>query len=342
MARKAPEYSQEAREKAARLPGSLTYIDLIRKNKRDSALLMFLMALLVGAVFGAIAIPIGMYAAPGDADLPSLLPSVLIGVGAGLVVAMGTAAWSWNSGSKAILRMARAHKLDKSGDPELFNVTEEMAIAAGLPVPEIYIIGDDTMNAFATGRDPERAAVAITMGLRQTLSREELQAVIAHEVAHIRHLDIRFSMLMATMVGLIVFATDAFLRVAWHSGHVSGSVRKGGGQARLVMLVVALLLAAVAPLAATVIQMGYSRRREYLADAGAVQLTRNPEALASALNKLAGDPRPLVRGANRGTAHMYIVNPLRRSKVHKGTKSSLFSSHPPVQDRIAKLLALSR
>jgi len=336
-------------------PGTLTYLDLIRKNKRDSVLLMFGMFLLTLVVAGVIAATIGAIVAHNNAyDLAEanaasifrqLLPSIVIGIVAGVLFFAVGSLWSWFGGAKAVLASVGARELQKEDDPELFNVVDEVRIAAGLPMPRVYIIPETALNAFATGRDPEHAAVAITAGLRHKLTRDELQGVMAHEVAHIRHYDIRFSMLMATMVGLIVFACDAFLRVTFYSGRASRGTRgggKGGGAAVLIMFVVALILAAIAPILARFIQMAYSRKREYLADAGAVELTRFPEGLASALSTLATDTQPHIARANRGAAHMYIVNPLRKYRCTKGQRSSLFASHPPINDRIAKLLALTR
>lgn len=330
------------REGMKAYPGTITYIDLIRKNRRDSTMLITLMLLLGAAIGAAIAAAISLYA---TGDSASLLPSVAAGAVAALVFGGLGAMWSWFGGAKAILRMSGAFPVGPQDDPELYNVADEMRIAAGIPMPRVYIINDSALNAFATGRDPEHGVVAITRGLREKLPRDELQAVIAHEIAHIRHLDIRFAMLMATMVGLIVFACDAFLRVALRGGLHGGrrsSGGKGGGAAVLVLLVVALVLAVIAPLFARIIQMAYSRQREYLADAGAVELTRNPEALANALRRLGDDEEPLVDTANRGTAHMYIVNPLRKVRKAHGEVETLFCSHPAISKRIARLLALVR
>jgi heat shock protein HtpX len=249
--------------------------------------------------------------------------------------------------------MSGARAIDRNEDLELWNVVEEMSIAAGLPMPRVYIIEDKAMNAFATGRDPQHGVIAVTRGLRERLNRDELQGVVAHEMAHIRHLDIRFAMLMATLVGLIVFMSDAFLRVVWHSGHrvggrgyggrsYGGRGKGGGGAAVIILLLVAAILAIIAPLFARIIQMAYSRQREYLADAGAVELTRNPLGLASALQRLADDEEPLVDTANRGTAHMYIVNPLREMRDTHQSLNSVFSSQPPAKERIARIMALTR
>lgn len=328
-------------------PGTTTYIDLIRKNKRDSALLMVFMILLgvaLGAVIGGV---MGGYSGAGAESGPGsiefYIPSLLLGAGVALVVGVMGALWSYFQGANAILRMVHAKEITPQLDPELFNVVDEMRLAAGIPMPKVYLIPESAMNAFATGRDPKHGVVAITTGLRSKLTRDELQGVIAHEIAHIRHFDIRFSLLMATMVGLIVMACDIFLRMALHSGGGRrSSNNKGGGGAAILLIVLAVLLSILAPILAKFIQMAYSRQREYLADAGAVELTRNPHGLAGALAKLAGDDEPLVDTANRGTAHMFIVNPLSKMRRSHQALNTMFSSHPPVADRIARIMALAR
>lgn len=328
----------EMADRVRAYPGTLTYIDLIARNKRASLwliALMILLAIVVGAVLAA------AFAVYGGSAPEHLAVSALLGAGAMFLFSILGTLWSWFGGAGAILAMSGAKEITHTQDPELFNVVDEMRLAAGLPMPRVYMIEDSAMNAFATGRDPAHAAVAITRGLRQRLTRDELQGVMAHEIAHIRHYDIRFAMLMATMVGLIVFAADASWRMLRYGGGGRRS-KKEGGAAVVVVLVVALLLAILAPLIARMIQMAYSRQREYLADAGAVELSRNPQGLADALRKLADDTDPLVDVANRGTAHMFIVNPLRKMRESHQALNSVFSSHPPVKERIARLLALLR
>lgn len=345
-------------ERVRAYPGTLTFHDLIRRNRRQSAVLMAVMILLgvvLGAVFGgAIAASTGYttrssgmtgwdVAVPAGRDLAA---SMAVGGAVALGLASLGAAWSWYGGSSAILMLSQAREIRKADDPELFNVVDEMRLAAGLPMPRVYVIDDSAMNAFATGRDPAHGVIAVTTGLRARLTREELQGVIAHEMAHIRHLDIRFALLMATMVGLIAFARDGLFRFMWNSGNAMGrgsrdSKGKGGGAA-VVLIIIAMVLAVVSPILARIIQMAYSREREYLADAGAAELTRNPGALASALLKLADDDEPLVDTANRGTAHLFIVNPLRKMREAHQELNSMFWSHPPVRERVARLLALLR
>jgi heat shock protein HtpX len=250
------------------------------------------------------------------------------------------------------LRLSGAVEIQKRDDPQLFNVVEELSIAAGLPVPRVFLIDDTALNAFATGRDPEHAAVAITKGLREQLSRDELAGVMAHELSHIRFYDVRLSMLMATMVGLIVFASDAALRFMrmhfWYGGggsrRSSRSSRDGGGGAQailgIIVLVLMLVFMIIAPTLAMLIRFSISREREFLADAGAVELTRYPQGLISALSKLGGCKEPL-EVANRATSHMYIVNPLRNALKREGHEmNSAFRTHPPLHDRIARLEAL--
>ena len=245
--------------------------------------------------------------------------------------------WSYFGGGSAILHMSGARPIEKADDPELYNVVEEIAIAAGVPPPPVYLIDDTALNAFATGRDPEHAALAITKGLRQQLTRSELQAVIAHEMSHVRHYDIRLAMLLATLVGVVVLLTDFFRRgLFWTGGGRRG--RDSGGAAALVILIVAIFLSILAPLIARIIQLAASRQREYLADAGAVELTRNPEAMISALRRLGGD-KEVLEVANRATAHLYIVQPIK--KFEKRAKG-LFSTHPPLEDRIRRIEQLAK
>ena len=244
---------EQVREKIKAYPGTTTYIDLIRKNKRDSFLLMLGMIALgvgLGAIIGAV---IGGYSGAGANDDPGTLafyiPSIILGAGVALVVGVLGSVWSYFQGANAILRMVHAKEITPELDAELFNVVDEMRLAAGIPMPKVYLIPESALNAFATGRDPEHGVVAITTGLRAKLNRDELQGVIAHEIAHIRHYDIRFSLLMATMVGLIVMACDIFLRIAFHGGMRSRrSSDKGGGAAVLIMILLAVVLSIVAPI----------------------------------------------------------------------------------------------
>lgn len=305
----------------------VTYHDLIARNRRNSALLVVGFVVFVGLLAGVLG------AAFGGGD-PALAAAVAV---VALVGAVLMATWSWFRGADAILRMSGATRLAKADDPPLYNVVEEMAVAAGVPAPPVYLIDDTALNAFATGRDPEHAAVAITRGLRERLDRDELQAVMAHELSHVRHYDIRLAMLLATLVGVVVLLSDSFWRgTRWGASSGGRGKRNGGGG--ILLLVVALVLAALAPLIARMIQLAASRQREYLADAGAVELTRNPEAMVSALRKLGGD-REVLEAANRATAHLYIVQPI---KGWEKRARGLLATHPPLEERIARLERLLR
>ncbi len=213
-----------------------------------------------------------------------------------------------------------------------------MAIAANVPMPKIYLIDDTAPNAFATGRDPQHASVAITTGLLQKLDREELQGVMAHELSHVRNFDIRFSLMVGVLVGSIALLADFFLRFSfWGGGRRSRSNdSNSGGGLQIVVFVVAIVLAILAPILARLVQLAISRQREYLADASGVELTRNPLGLEQALAKIALDTEPL-EVANRATQHLYFENPI---KGVSGKQSNLFSTHPPVLDRINRLRAL--
>ena len=299
-----------------------TFRDRIGVNRRNSVflILVFLAFVLVlGYVIG--------YAWIGDPV------GALFGLALALVVGTIAGLLSYFAGDKMVLAASRAKEITHEDAPRLFNVVEEMAIAGGLPMPKVHIIQDSAPNAFATGRDPEHASVAVTSGLLDKLNRNELQGVVAHEMAHVGNYDIRYAMLVGILVGTTVLISDFFLRGLWFGG---GRRREGGGQLQIIMLIVAILLAILAPLFARLLQLSISRQREYLADATAVRLTRNPDGLADALQKISGD-REVLEVANRATAHLYIANPVKGfEKRAKG----LFSTHPPIQERISLLRAM--
>ena len=293
-----------------------TFRERIAVNRRNSVLLITAFLAFV-AVFGYI---IG-YAWIGDPT------GALFGLGLAFVAGTISGLATYYGGDRMVLAASRAQETSHDNAPVLFNVVEEMAIAAGLPMPKVYIIDDSAPNAFATGRDPEHASVAVTSGLLEKLDRDELQGVIAHEMSHVGNFDIRYAMLVGVLVGTTVLISDFFLRGLWFGG---GRRREGGGQAQLIMLVIAIVLAILAPLLARLIQLSISRQREFLADASAVQLTRNPKGLADALQKISGD-QEVLEAANRATAHLYIVNPI---KAFEKRSKGLFSTHPPIEQRI--------
>lgn len=310
-----------------------TFHDLIAANRRNSVLLVAAFAVLISVTVYAI----GVFLAGGDLR-GGIAPAAIA-----LVAAGGLSLGALFGGANAILGMSRARKIAKQDDPQLYNVVEEISIAAGIPMPALYVIDDTALNAFATGRDPRHAAVAITSGLRERLTRDELQGVLAHEISHVRNYDIRFSMLLAVLVGFLVLVCDVFRRSLWWGGgrsrrRSSSGRERGGGGAGALIVILAIVLSIVAPLLARLIQLAASRQREYLADASAVELTRYPAGLAGALEKL-GNDREVLEVANRATQHLYIVNPI---KPFEKRAQGLFSTHPPLQDRIARLRALVR
>ena len=327
-------------------PLDITFEDMIADNRRNTVLLVLAMGGLIVGVAVIIAAAV-MFWGAGFVTWQGVALGAAVGVGITLIATL----WSYYRGGQAILRMNGARQITREEDPQLWNVVEELTIAGGLPMPAVYMIDTMAMNAFATGRDPEHASVAITRGLRERLERDELQAVMAHELAHVRHLDIRLTMMVATLVGLTVVAADGARNSLYYSGRTGlggsgyrsrGRSSEGGGNAAgaIILIVVLLVLLIVVPLLATIIQFAISRQREYLADAGAVQLTRDPRAMIDALKKLGGDPVEMPH-ANRGTQHLWIVNPLLKAH-HQQELSSVFSTHPPLGERIARLEALLR
>ena len=305
--------------------------ELIRANKRNSVILMVLMAavlLLLGSVIG----------------LALFGPD---GTHLGLVIA--AAVWfvlmliSLSSGDQILLASSNAKPVTHDDYPQLYNIVEEMKIAAALPaMPKIYIIPDPAPNAFATGRSPQSASVAVTAGLLGRLSRDELQGVIAHEISHILHRDILYVTLAGIMLGSIVLISQVFLRGMFYSSMGSRrrySSGRGGGQAQLLLLLIAIIAAILAPVMAYLLYFALSRKREYLADAGAARLTRYPEGLAGALEKIANDPSPQIASVNKVTAPMYIVNPFKQK--YRMNLSDLTSTHPPISERIRILRSMS-
>ncbi len=301
----------------------VTYHDLIAKNRRNSSLLVVGFVVFVAVLLGVM----GSALTGGGAWAAAAFG------GTALAIAIVMAFFSYYSGDSMILRMSGAKLIQHGDDPELYNVVEEMAIASAVALPPVYLIEDTAMNAFATGRDPEHAALAITRGLRETLTRDELQAVIAHEMSHVRHYDIRLAMLLATLVGLVVLVCDSLPRTLRRAGRRSRG-RRGGGA----MLILAIALAIIAPFFAKFIQLAASRQREYMADAGAVELTRNPEAMILALKRLGGD-KEVLEAANRATAHMYIVQPIKKWEARA---KGMFATHPSIGDRVRRIELLSK
>ncbi|TSC68341.1 MAG: hypothetical protein G01um101472_52 [Parcubacteria group bacterium Gr01-1014_72] len=248
---------------------------------------------------------------------------------------MNFASYWWSD--KIALAVSGARAVEKSEAPDLYNVVENLSITAGLPIPRVYVIDDPAPNAFATGRDPAHAAVAVTTGLLATLERSELEGVIAHELSHIGNRDILVATVVVVLVGLIALLSDLFLRMSHFGGRRRDS---GGGRAHAFLLIAAILLAILSPIIGKLIQLAISRKREFLADASGALLTRYPEGLASALRKISAYGRPMVR-ANHATAHLFIASPFG-AEGFTGFMNRIFSTHPPAEERIKALLGEHR
>ena len=251
------------------------------------------------------------------------------------VIAVAMTFTSYYASDKIVLAISRARPVKKEDYPYLYNVVEGLAIAAGLPKPRCYVIDDTAPNAFASGRNPKNSVIVVTTGLLQKLDRAELEGVIAHEMSHIKNYDVLVQTLAVVMVGIVALLSDWTLRTfLWGGGRRrSRSRSEGGGNAGQILIIVALVLAILSPIIAQLLKLAISRKREFLADANGALLTRYPPGLASALKKLSADKEPL-EAANKATAHLYIINPL---KDIKGRVNKLFSTHPPIEERIAAL-----
>lgn len=242
-------------------------------------------------------------------------------------ILMSFSSYWWSD--KIVLAMSKAKEINHDNNRELFHIVENLCITAGLPMPKIYIIEDSAPNAFATGRDPKHGVICLTTGILQKLEKTELEGVIAHELSHIGNRDILLSTVVVILVGFITLLADWFRHWAFWGGKSRDS--EGGGQFRMILIIIAIILSILAPIAAMLMQLAISRKREFLADADGALLTRYPEGLARALEKISTDQEPL-EVANRATAHLYIANPFKGKKVSK-----LFMTHPPIEDRVTAL-----
>ncbi len=249
-------------------------------------------------------------------------------------VLMNVGAYWWSD--KLVLAMSRAKPIEKKDAPELYRIVENLCITAGLPLPKIYIIDEAAPNAFATGRNPKHAVVAVTIGLLDRLEKSELEGVIAHELSHIGNRDMLVSTIAVVLVGFVALLSDWFFRFSFLGGRRRD--RDGGGQIQGIFMIAGIILAILAPLIATLIRLAISRKREFLADASGALLTRHPEGLARALEKISADPNQLST-ANHATAHLYISNPFKNHGA-TGFLTKLFMTHPRVEERVAALKGL--
>jgi len=301
-----------------------TFYGEIARNRRDSWLLVVVVALVLAALGAAIGYATGFGWA---------------GVVVALLVAAVMSVGSYFGGDRLVLLSSGAKRIDLAqpadDQKQLVNVVTEMSLAGGLQPPAVYLIDDSAPNAFATGRDPQHASLAVTTGLLTKMDREELQGVVAHEMSHIGNYDIRFTLLVGVLVGAIALLADWFLRFTfWGGGRRSSrDDRGGGGGGAAILFLIAIVLAILAPIISRLVQLAVSRRRESLADVSAVGLTRNPRGLARALRTIADDPE-VLEVANRATQHLYIVNPI---KSFEQRARSMWDTHPPIAERIATL-----
>jgi heat shock protein HtpX len=294
----------------------------IAKNKRNTVFILFIFLLIIGGL-GALA---SWMVNPTRPDWSIAIITIVIAAGYALI--------QYFAGANEALALSGAREIQKADNPRLYRVVENLAITEGLPMPRVFIINDAAPNAFATGRDPKHAVVAATTGLLEIMDDSELEGVMAHEMGHVKNYDIRVSLIVFGLVLAIGLIADIFLRmILW-----GGRSRNSGvsGPALLIVLVIGIIAAILAPLVAIVVQAAVSRQREYLADATGAMTTRHPDALASALAKLQEYGRP-VRKTNTSMSHLWISDPNK-----PGFMSKLFSTHPPLQDRIARLSTIGR
>lgn len=287
------------------------------KFKTYVLLVLFsLLIILIGYVFGV-----------------AFLGSGIFGLSLAFIFAIIFSMFAFFRGDSWINSMSHAKQIKKQDDPFLWNTVEGLALAAGVSMPKVFVIKETSINAFASGRDPQHASITVTTGARERLKRQELEGVLAHEMGHVMNFDIRYMMLVTILIGVIALLSDFML----HSFIWGGGRRRSEGGGNGIMIVIALVLAILAPIIAQLIRLAVSRKREYLADATGAKLTRYPPGLADALGRIKNDHDKVVDTANKATAHLYIENPLRNAK---GWTNSLFATHPPIDDRIKRLRAM--
>ena len=299
----------------------LNVYESVAANKRKSAIIIVAFVLFVTLAAYLISRGLASYYGYESGGLG------LAGIALIVSGLMSFASYYWSD--KIILTLSRARPADRKQDFNFFTVAQNLSLAAGVPMPKLYVIDDTAMNAFATGRDPDHAVVVATTGLLSKLDRTELEGVIGHELSHVANYDTRVLSIVTVLVGVVTLLGDWLLRASWYSRGGRRDKNNAGG----IFLLLGFLTAILAPIIAQLIQLAISRRREFLADASSVKLTRQPSGLISALKKLGGDREPL-EVANKATAHLYIVNPLRNHHDAIGWFATLFNTHPPLEERI--------
>jgi heat shock protein HtpX len=314
-----------------------------RRTTKIVIALFILFFIFLGLGFDFFYLGYGGFLEPAGTDAPESASPLPFGTILALLIGSGQAWWGARFGDRAVLASAGARQISSSTadlqEKTLFNIVDEMRIASGLPFPKVYIIDDADPNAFATGMDPQHASIAVTRGLLEKLNREEVQGVIAHEMSHVRNLDIRVMTTIAALAGGVVLLSDWAMRAMRFGGGSSGKRSKNGGGNALgaVFLVVWIITIVLAPILAQILAMAVSRQREYLADATGAELTRNPGGLASALKKIEMSVSP-TKAIKRGTAHLCIADPLgRKMDLREDFWGDLLATHPPMHLRISKL-----
>ena len=303
-----------------------TYTEISSNKWRTVAVMTVFIAAIIGLgyVFGV------------SLNLPWLLPVAIV-----IAIVQTFSSYWWSD--KVALAISSAHEVDKAAAPELFRLVENLSITSGLPMPRVYIVDDPSPNAFATGRDPKHAAIAVTTGLLGKLTKPELEGVLSHELSHIGNYDILLSSVVVVLVGFVVLLSDFFLRYTfWFGGGRRRNSSSGDGQVGAILMLVGIVLALLSPLFAMLIQLAISRRRELLADASGALLTRNPDELADALEKITADPLSMHR-VNKATAHLWIASPLHDTQgKSRGWLAGMFDTHPDPAVRIARLREMAR
>jgi len=300
----------------------LSVFDEIRRNKKNSYILVGSYILIIGILGSFVS-----FVWTGSLQKIDLFTGFMIAI----IISTIYSLIMLKSGDKMILSMAGAKPVSKKEYPFLYNTVEGLSLAAGLKnPPKCYVIKDSALNAFATGPEPEKSAIAVTTGLLDKMNRQELEGVIAHEMSHIKNYDIKYMMLVTVLVGLVTLISEICLRSVFYSR----GGRDRDGKAQIILLVIGLVFAIAGPIIGQIVKFAVSRQREYLADAGAVQLTRYPNGLKNALIKIKNDPDPLIEKANKATANLFISTPFRKKQSFL---TKLFSTHPPLEDRIAKI-----
>ncbi len=316
------------------------FLAAVQQNERRTRRLIVTLLLVTAALGYLVGWNLQLLA---DAAPPPPAPAVLFlsrwGIAGAMIMLVGGGLWSLLAtrlGDRIVIELTGAREVSAAAEPQIHNVVEEMAVAAGLPKPHVYVLETTAMNAFTTGMSPRRSAVCVTRGLLNNLTREELQGVVGHEMGHIVNLDMRYATVVAVVVGLVALVSDGVLRsMRYGAGRsLQRSARRRPSVGPVVVLAAMILFAVAAPLFAKLVQMAVSRQREFLADATSVRLTRNPTGLISALEKLASSAGRPFPGVNRATQHMFIVNPLRDFSERA---SALIATHPPIERRIRRL-----